>query len=180
MREKYGPLSLTAVFQQVEPAAIVEARLLPPFQDHPAIDPGFSCPPLLNLDATEFLVKLVDHYLLAALPKALYASLMAENRRRMQHLEGAIRHLDERVEYLRRKGRQLRQEEIIEEIEVILLGATLNASSGNRQDMTAGPDASDRSAPSYSGLAGIRPPPGVDPAADTLRHGSRDGIEPSD
>jgi F-type H+-transporting ATPase subunit gamma len=131
LRENRGPVSLTAVYQQPETAAVAKARLLPPFQDHMALDPGFSCPPLLNLDPTEFLVNLVDHYLLATLHEVLCASLMAENRRRMQHLEGALRHLDERVEYLRRRGRQVRQEEIIEEIEVILLGAALDVSSGN-------------------------------------------------
>ena len=48
---------------------------------------------------------------------------MAENRRRMQHLEGAIRRLEERTSELALKRNALRQEEITEEIEVILLSA---------------------------------------------------------
>jgi F-type H+-transporting ATPase subunit gamma len=49
---------------------------------------------------------------------------MAENQRRVQHLEGAVDHLDERAAELTRQVNARRQEEIIEEIEVILLNAT--------------------------------------------------------
>ena len=48
---------------------------------------------------------------------------MAENQQRMQHLDGAVRYLDDRLEALAQKGREIRQEEITEEIEVILLNA---------------------------------------------------------
>lgn len=48
---------------------------------------------------------------------------MAETQRRVAHLDNAVRHLDERLDALQRRSNQLRQEEIIEEIEVILLGA---------------------------------------------------------
>ena len=54
---------------------------------------------------------------------AVLYPLMAENRRRMQHLEGAIRRLEERTSELALKRNALRQEEITEEIEVILLSA---------------------------------------------------------
>jgi len=43
----------------------------------------------------------------------------------VRHLEGAVRHLDDRSSALRRKCNALRQEEIIEEIEIILLSASL-------------------------------------------------------
>jgi F-type H+-transporting ATPase subunit gamma len=46
---------------------------------------------------------------------------MAENRRRVSHLEGAVRHLDNETTKLTHLYNVLRQEEIIEEIEVILL-----------------------------------------------------------
>ena len=48
---------------------------------------------------------------------------MVENHSRLQHMEGAVRHLDDQVEKLRRKSNIFRQEEITEEIEVILLTA---------------------------------------------------------
>jgi F-type H+-transporting ATPase subunit gamma len=52
-----------------------------------------------------------------------YTSLMAEHYRRVQHLEGAIDRLEQRAEELGKKRNMLRQEEITEEIEVIMLSA---------------------------------------------------------
>jgi F-type H+-transporting ATPase subunit gamma len=49
---------------------------------------------------------------------------MAENLRRVRHLEGAVRHLDDKSATLQHQSNALRQEEIIEEIEVILLSAS--------------------------------------------------------
>lgn len=96
--------------------------LLPPFQELlPPIQ--FASPPLLNLSPQNFFTELVDHYLFAALHEICYASLMAENYHRMQHLEGAIHRLEEKISSLALKSNTLRQEEIIEEIEVILLSA---------------------------------------------------------
>ena len=70
------------------------------------------------------LAELIDHYLFAILHKIMYVSLMTENVRRMQHLEGAVHHLDDKSAELLRECNALRQEEIIEEIEVILLSAS--------------------------------------------------------
>jgi F-type H+-transporting ATPase subunit gamma len=53
----------------------------------------------------------------------LYASMMMENHDRVRHLDGAVRHIDDQSEDLARQCNALRQEEIIEEIEVILLSA---------------------------------------------------------
>jgi hypothetical protein len=44
---------------------------------------------------------------------------MAENLRRVRHPEAAVRHLDDRSAALLRACNALRQEEIIEEIELI-------------------------------------------------------------
>ena len=52
-----------------------------------------------------------------------YSSLMAENRRRLQHMEGAMQRMEERAGDLQRKYNLLRQEEITEEIEVIMLSS---------------------------------------------------------
>jgi F-type H+-transporting ATPase subunit gamma len=103
-----------------EPALV---PLLPPFTQESDVEPKFAFPPILNVPADEFLRDLEDHYLFAALNHMLYASLMSENQRRVSHLEGAVRHLEEESGELTRKCRALRQEEIIEEIEVILLSA---------------------------------------------------------
>ena len=69
---------------------------------------------------------LTDHYLFAVLHEIFYISLMAENQRRLQHLEGAVKHLDDETVNLRRKSQIYRQEEITEEIEVILLNSEIN------------------------------------------------------
>ena len=53
----------------------------------------------------------------------LYTSLMIENHQRVMHLDGAVKHLDDESAEMARKANTLRQEEIIEEIEVILLSA---------------------------------------------------------
>lgn len=95
--------------------------LLPPFTALPNPDPATLHPPLLNLPPGQFYAELVHHYLFAALHEIFYTSLMAENQRRIMHLEGAIQRLEEKNEDLARKSRTLRQEEITEEIEVILL-----------------------------------------------------------
>ena len=84
-------------------------------------------PPLLNLSPQALLGELTDHYLFAALHAMLYTSLMIENQHRASHLDGAVKHLDDESDKLARHCNVLRQEEIIEEIEVILLSATISA-----------------------------------------------------
>ena len=78
-------------------------------------------PPLLNLPPPAFFSELVRHYLWAQMHDAFYSTLMAENRRRLQHMEGAMKRIEEKSSDLRRRYNALRQEEITEEIEVIML-----------------------------------------------------------
>jgi len=83
--------------------------------------PRFPYPPLLNLAAPRFFSELARHYLWAQMHDVFYSSLMAENRRRLQHMEGALQRMEEKAGELQRKYNVLRQEEITEEIEVIML-----------------------------------------------------------
>lgn len=99
-------------------------RLLPPFEIHDKSVIKFANPPDLNLSPQELLAELTAHYLFAALHEMLYTSLMAENYSRVAHLENAIHHLDDQSANLARRCNSLRQEEITEEIEVILLSAS--------------------------------------------------------
>lgn len=85
--------------------------------------PVYFHPPLLNLEPAQFLSQLTDQYLYAALHEVFYASLMAENRQRLEHMENAIRRLEKDEARLRMRYNALRQEEIIEEIEIIMLSA---------------------------------------------------------
>ena len=126
IQEQYGVLNLYVLFQAYHDneRQIINRQLLPSLQDflhQPETDPY---PPELNLDSRTFLLELSYHYLFAALHEILYTSLMAESRQRLAHLETTIKHMDEQSEELHRQENVLRQEEIIEEIEVILLSAT--------------------------------------------------------
>jgi F-type H+-transporting ATPase subunit gamma len=122
LQETHGIVSLYGIYHgSLE--GIVMQKLLPPFQHYRHQPPKFPHPPVLNMSPADFLIELTEQYLFAALHEMLYTSLMIENRSRVSHLEGAVQHLDDESEKLARKCNALRQEEIIEEIEVILLSA---------------------------------------------------------
>lgn len=117
------PFQLTVVYHDDTGNRINHRQVLPPFprQHRKTLHTGN--PPVLNLEPDEFFADLIDHYLFAALHEIFYISLMAENNSRLQHLEGAVNHLDDETVKLQRKSQIYRQEEITEEIEVILLNA---------------------------------------------------------
>jgi len=92
-------------------------RLLP---ISPPPPPPLAHPPGLQLAPAEFFAELLDQYLLAALYGLLYESLAAESRQRLAHMEHALDRLDETVAHLALERNALRQEKIVEEIEVIL------------------------------------------------------------
>lgn len=75
------------------------------------------------MQPAQFLLELVEQYLFSSLQDILYTSLAAENNQRLQHLDNGVRHLDGSIAKLHKKSQIFRQEEIIEEIEVILLNA---------------------------------------------------------
>lgn len=122
-QSRQGAIGVTALYHDGGEGGVVSKRILPTFQAARGSPPGFSHAPHLNLPPRDLLLELTDHYLFSALHAILYASLAAENEQRLQHLEGAVRHLDDRSEELSKRCNALRQEEIIEEIEVILLSA---------------------------------------------------------
>ncbi len=112
--------SLQLLYHDDVEGRVVAHRLLPP--ELPKEGAGWRSPPLLQLPPAEFLHQFLQHYLYLGLNERFVVSLLAENRYRVQHLEGAVRRLDERLEELATRARALRQEEITEEIEMILLG----------------------------------------------------------
>jgi F-type H+-transporting ATPase subunit gamma len=99
----------------------VAVTLLQPLQPRPLQGKRYSHAPLLYLDPQLFLAGLIEQYLFAGLHELLYSSLLAENQRRMQHMDSAVRRLDETCTELVRTRNILRQEEITEEIELIML-----------------------------------------------------------
>jgi len=118
------PASLYAIHHNNQHNALCVEKLLPPFQALADIKTNELTPPLLNLTNRDFFLELTEHYLFNALHHILYLSLMIENKHRTLHLENATHHLDEKTDELNRKINALRQEEIIEEIEVILLNSS--------------------------------------------------------
>ena len=123
LQQQHGKISLYAVYHCGEEGTAIQ-KLLPPFPHYLHQKAHFSLPPLLNVPPAEFLLDLTDQYLFAALHEILYTSLLAENHQRVIHLEGAVKHLDSESAELTHRANALRQEEIIEEIEVILLSST--------------------------------------------------------
>ena len=122
IQEQYGSLNLYVLYHDDE-NQLINQQLLPPFQNLLHQQPREPHAPELNLEPRKFLLDLSYHYLFVVLFEILYTSLMAENSQRVAHLEAAVQHLDEQSEELHRQSSVLRQEEIIEEIEVILLSA---------------------------------------------------------
>lgn len=116
-------IRLTAIYHEFETGVINRRIIMPPFQRPRQQSAPLRHPPLLNLNAEDFYTGLIHHYLFAALHEVFYTSLIAENHSRLQHLEGAVNHLDDETVSLHRKVQTFRQEEITEEIEVILLNA---------------------------------------------------------
>ena len=132
LQTHYGGLSLTVFYHGEQlpdnldktDSTLIIRNILPAFQTLQSDRQlPFNQPPLLNISPREFLLELTDHYLFSTLHEILFVSLLEENRHRVQHLENALGHLDDQAARLRSKSNRLRQEDIIEEIEVILLSA---------------------------------------------------------
>jgi F-type H+-transporting ATPase subunit gamma len=122
-----GSFSLSALYHASEQQIELTA-LLPPFSGirQPPPPPSGN-PPLLNLAAQDLFAQLTDRYLFAVLHRLLFAALWSENYRRMTHLDGAVKRLEDVSAELKHRSNVVRQEEIIEEIEVILLNASESA-----------------------------------------------------
>jgi len=121
LAESKQTISLDVLYHSNNHNELITERLLPPFKETLNKKINYSNPPLLNLTTQEFFLDLTEHYLFNSLHRIMYVSLMIENQHRIQHLENATHHLDDKTEELKHKINALRQEEIIEEIEVILL-----------------------------------------------------------
>ena len=121
LAESKQTVSLDVLYHSNNHNQLIIERLLPPFKEILNKKINYSTPPLLNLTTQEFFLDLTEHYLFNSLHRIMYVSLMIENQHRIQHLEKATHHLDEKTDELKHKINALRQEEIIEEIEVILL-----------------------------------------------------------
>lgn len=113
------------VFHRHEHGEGSRVSVLCPFEPSELPPPRYSYPPDLLLDTASFTRELLEQYLFARLHELLYSSLLAENQARLEHLESAVQRLDRKSGELFRKRNVVRQEEITEEIEVIMLSAEM-------------------------------------------------------
>jgi len=117
-----GPAQLTIVHHHYD-GHNIELSRRQPFRDFSPAAARRAYPPLLNVPPEAFFQELLDHYLFAVLHDVFYSSLAAEHQQRLQHLQGAIEHIDKQGAALTRRYNSLRQELITEEIELIVLSA---------------------------------------------------------
>lgn len=122
LQNKQGVLTVFCLYHEGDDNIVMQ-NILPPFQQQRHTSPRYPHSPVINLAPRELLQELVDAYLFATLHEMLYTSLMVENHQRVTHLDGAVKHLDDESAEMARQANTLRQEEIVEEIEVILLSA---------------------------------------------------------
>lgn len=119
-----GRAPVTVVYHDAVSDAVL-VRPLRPFQPVPPGAYPRSTAPLLTLPPAVFFAQLIDVYLFSFLHATFYSALMAESRARLAHLESALQRLDRNQHDLMRRRNVLRQEEITEEIEVLMLSSTV-------------------------------------------------------
>lgn len=115
-----GPPGLRILYRDAQGAQ--DRRVLP--LTRPGPETGSRHVDTLLPDAT-LAGALTRQWAEAMLQTALLESLLAENHQRLDHMDNAIRTLDDRLADLDRRQKRLRQEEITQEIELILLSSSL-------------------------------------------------------
>ncbi|MDR4471047.1 MAG: F0F1 ATP synthase subunit gamma, partial [Nitrospira sp.] len=123
-----GSVPVTVVAHDASTEAVVVRSLRPFHADSTAADTK-PFPPRLTLPPADFFAQLVDLYLFSILHEIFYSALMAESRARLAHLEAALRRLEGNRAEMLRKRNLLRQEEITEEIEVLMLSTVVEPRS---------------------------------------------------
>lgn len=103
----------------------VITRLLPAFIEDVKLASQFYTKPDINIEPVELFKNLVEEYVFAKLNNILFSSLKAESQQRVSHLENALNKLNENITSLTMKRNEIRQEDITEEIEIIMLGDSL-------------------------------------------------------
>lgn len=85
-----------------------------------AVGKSSAYPPLTYQPLIEVGTGVAEHYLFHTLLALLLRSIYVENHMRLLQMETALRHLDNGREELQRQRNRLRQEEIVEEIELMV------------------------------------------------------------
>lgn len=112
------------IFNEEEQQNQIQTKTLQPFKEFGLNkEAHFSVPPILNLPHELFLAEFVDNYLFAMFHSIFYKSFFAENHLRLFHLNNSLDRLDNKQNTLKGYLNLLRQEEITEEIQIIMLSA---------------------------------------------------------
>ena len=120
-----GNRQLRIMYHEPSLKQVVLKNLLPAFVDMPMTEYQYTTAPDINLPPPILLNEIAEHHLLALLYRSLSVALMSENMSRIDHMENALQRIDEKTLVLDQRCNVLRQEEIIEEIEIILLNTRL-------------------------------------------------------
>ncbi|WP_374089830.1 FoF1 ATP synthase subunit gamma [Methylomicrobium lacus] len=119
-RQHRGVPGLIACFRDEHGAR--SQRLLPPAEERPA---AAGYPPCIFASIEATAAGIAEHYLFHQMLAILLRSIRVENHMRLMQMENALRHLDEGGDELMRQRNRLRQEEIVEEIELMTSGKTI-------------------------------------------------------
>lgn len=122
LKKTHVSFALTALYHENENTGLCKLKLWP-IEAKAPIQKTNSIPPFLQVAPEPLFSQLAEHYWFVMLHQLLQNSMLSENHKRLQHLEGAVQHLDNETARLHRKAQIYRQEEITEEIEVILLNS---------------------------------------------------------
>lgn len=114
-----GVLPMVAISHDDDDHVRVEP-LLPLFLDEPPA--GRGAEPDRYLSPAVLFAEIVDHYVTAALDEIFAQTLVSENRKRLAAMEAANRRVERHVLELTHELNRLRQEEITEEIELLMIG----------------------------------------------------------
>jgi F-type H+-transporting ATPase subunit gamma len=120
-RERGAGFELQVLFHAPGAPSVRQAALRPVPDE--AAPPRASHPPRIHLAPDALLAELSERYLILRLQALLYGSLLAENESRLRHMDAAIRKVEQSSSGLRSRRNRLRQEEITEEIEILILSA---------------------------------------------------------
>jgi len=117
-------LQLTVLYHREQNARPEFRQILPAFQTITPKNSLYTTKPQTYLSNIDLYVSLLDEYLFASLNQLFYAAFMAENLHRVRHMENALNKLSKKITGLSVKRNEVRQEEITEELEVIMLSSS--------------------------------------------------------
>ena len=123
MLDNHQASQLTVIHHSEESPHPIFRKILPTFET--LASHTYSTPPQTHLSNKTLFYSLLDEYLFASLNQVFYAAFMSENQYRIRHMENSLNKLSEKITALSLKRNEIRQEEITEELEVIMLSSNV-------------------------------------------------------